>query len=156
MQTYKPALEIAGALSITVSSAVCRTSFVGGAHIASLVHLREIDGRIGATWHVAHINVKRDLLLEHVEQLVLIVIFHDITAGTDVDGVWCLSDETNINTVAIFLDAVGFSPGFFIDGTCCTVRGTGLTVRANGCTVHHSKKNSKSEIGLDIRKKMTR
>merc|ERR1712166_973095 len=71
-------LEVTGALSITVAGSVSCASKVGWASVSSLLHLGEVDGRVGATWHVAHINIERDLLLEHVEQLVLMVILHHI------------------------------------------------------------------------------
>merc|ERR1719329_637823 len=45
-------LEVAGALSITVTSSVGGTSCVGWAHVASLLHLGEVDGRVGSARHV--------------------------------------------------------------------------------------------------------
>ena len=66
-------LQVTCALSITVTSSVSCASIVGLTHVSSLLHLREVDGRVGSARHVADVNIERDLLLEHLQQIVLCV-----------------------------------------------------------------------------------
>merc|ERR1719503_278596 len=66
--------------------------------------------RISLVWDpalaVALANIKGDLLLKHAEQLVLLVILHEVRAGANVDRVWALGHKANVNAVAILLDAI--------------------------------------------------
>merc|ERR1740130_1068439 len=45
-------LEVAGALSITVTGSVCGAGRVALTHVSSLLHLREVNGGVGSAWHV--------------------------------------------------------------------------------------------------------
>ena len=77
-------LEVAGTLSVTVTSSIRGTSGVGWVHVASLLYLRKVYGRVDSANHVAHVN-QGNLLLEHADPLVLLVNFHEVRAGADVD-----------------------------------------------------------------------
>ena len=60
------------------------------------------------------------------------VVVHEVTVEADIDGVRSLSDETNINTVAVLPHTIRLRPVLFCDCTDSTMSCAGLTVKANG------------------------
>lgn len=81
-------------MRVAVASSVLGTSLVGailGCTTIS-IHLREVERAIKAARKVGDVNVKSELLIEEVENLVVAVVCHEVHTRTNV-CLLALSDE---------------------------------------------------------------
>jgi hypothetical protein len=87
-------LNVVGALSITVTGSVLGTSLVGGVlgHTTICIHLGEVKSAVETARKLGDVNVEAELLVLHVENLVLAVAGHEVHTGPDV-GVGTLGDK---------------------------------------------------------------
>lgn len=66
-------LDITWALSITVSSTVVSSGFVGIAKVSSLVHINEVESAIDTAFKLGNIDGEGELLSKQLEHLVLVL-----------------------------------------------------------------------------------
>jgi hypothetical protein len=79
-------LEISWALRITVSHAILCTGLVGWelSHAPICHHPRHIQCSVQSTRKMRNIDVKCELLVQHVEHLIVVVIRQQIEAGSNI------------------------------------------------------------------------
>jgi hypothetical protein len=126
-------LDVVGALSITVTSSILGTSFVGReTGLATILfHLYQIESAIESTRQVRNVNIESELPVEQLEHLVLVLAArgHQIVAGANVSGVGTLGHKLERKSVATSSDTV-------CTGVVSTVKSTGScagrSVRADG------------------------
>ena len=95
-------LDVVRALCIAVARAVRRTGLVAGvlAEPAVGLHLDKVEGTVEAAGELGHVDVERELLVLQLEKAVGAVVFEEVGAGTDVDGVRAVGDEVDLEGVA--------------------------------------------------------
>jgi hypothetical protein len=124
----KSHLEVTGALRVAVASAVLGAGLVVrlGGQATVERHLGEVDRAVETAAELGHVNVKRELLVDEVESLVLGVRgVHQVHARTDVAA----SDEADRRGVTRSRDAVGAGVVSAVEGT---VLGASRRIRAEG------------------------
>ena len=86
------------ALCITVARAVRRTGLITGVRAEPAVglHLDKVEGAVEAAGELGHVDVEGELLVLQLEHAVGAVVFEEVRAGTDVDGVRAVGDEANL------------------------------------------------------------
>ena len=86
-------LQVTRALRVTVSGTVLGTSGVVGVlgHATIGVHGNEVQSSVQSTSKVGNINIKGELVVQELEELVSALILHEIQTGSDVRS----SDESD-------------------------------------------------------------
>jgi len=79
-------LEVVRALRVAVARAVLGARLVGRilGDAAVLVHLDEVDGAVEAARHVRHVHRERELLVQQLEHLVVVLVLQEVHPVADV------------------------------------------------------------------------
>jgi len=105
-------LDVVWALSITVTGTILGTSLVSGVLGETTIgsHLREVQSTVQTARKVGNIDIESELLVVWLEHLILGVGgVHEVDTGTNVVGVWSLSDVLESQGVVGGVDPVSSS-----------------------------------------------
>ena len=125
-------LQVTRALRVAVSSSELGTSLVVGelGHATVSLHLGEVEGTVQATRKLGNIDVKSELLVEELEDLVAGVGIHEINPRAHVGrAISAAGHEFQAQRVARIGNAVGALIVCAIKSTVC---GTGFAIGTKG------------------------
>mmetsp|Transcript_94783 Transcript_94783/g.263624 ORF Transcript_94783/g.263624 Transcript_94783/m.263624 type:complete len:211 (+) Transcript_94783:873-1505(+) len=105
-------LEVVRALRVAVAGAVLGARWVGAAPVASGVHLDEVKRAVQAAWQVGDVDVECELAILQLEELVGVLVLHQVGARADVCRVRPPRHELQFQPGVRPCDPVGARPSF--------------------------------------------
>ena len=96
-------------LSITVTSPILSAGLVTRKATSTtvLIHRYEVYSTVKTARKLRHVNVERDLLVQHIEHFVAIVVFHKVDTRSNVLAVFVVGHELKTDLVTTCGDTVG-------------------------------------------------
>jgi hypothetical protein len=125
-------LAVTRALSITVTSSIFGSSFIGGIFGRSTVslHLHEVKSSVNATLQGRNINVKSEFTIQKFVKFITILALQQIYSSTDIVSVLAMGDKLHLNAFVDLMSAIGVAPLGRRNSVHCTISGAGSRVRA--------------------------
>ena len=117
-------------LSIAIASSIFGTSLVVPTLASIFLHFDEIQSSIETARHLGYINIKSELSVLKLEHLIVLVIRHQETSGTNILGVRTAGNKADIQAGSSTADAISAAPCALINPIKGALARTGRVVGA--------------------------